>query len=58
MGLHGLLEEQIYFICRCYSYVTGNTYGPPRPVTGTALHFYMYIMFVPYRRHLWASTDL
>jgi hypothetical protein len=26
-------------------------YGPPRPVTGIALVFYMLMMFVPHRKH-------
>jgi hypothetical protein len=32
------------------------TYGPPLPVTGMALLFYVYLMFVPHRKHLWPST--
>jgi hypothetical protein len=29
-----------------------HAYGPPLSVTGTALHFYMYMTFVPHRRHI------
>jgi hypothetical protein len=55
--LHGLLRGQLYnFICTSCSYLTGNTYGPPRPATRRALHVYMQMMFVPHRRHLYAST--
>jgi hypothetical protein len=32
------------------------TYVPPRPITGIALVLYMYMIFVPHRKHLWAST--
>jgi hypothetical protein len=28
---------------------------PPRPVKGIPLPFYAYMMFVPHRKHLWAS---
>jgi hypothetical protein len=35
--------------CRCCSYLTGNTYGPPRPIMAIALLFY--IMFLPHRKH-------
>jgi hypothetical protein len=31
-------------------------YGPSRPVTGIAVLFYTYIMFVPDRKHVRAST--
>jgi hypothetical protein len=33
-------------LVRC-SYLKGNTYGPARPVTKVALHFYMYMIFLP-----------
>jgi hypothetical protein len=28
-----------------------HNYGPPRPVTGTAVLFYLYMMFIPHRKH-------
>jgi hypothetical protein len=35
-GLHGLVWGELYFfMCRWGSYLTGNTYMPPYPVTGT-----------------------
>jgi hypothetical protein len=52
MDLHGLLREQLYFpICRLCSYHRGNTYGPPRTVTGIATLFYMWMMFVSHKKH-------
>jgi hypothetical protein len=38
VGLHSLLRGWLYFfICGFSSYLTGNTYVPPRPVKGTVL---------------------
>jgi hypothetical protein len=42
VSLHDLLREWLcFFISRLFSYLTGNTYGPPRPVKGMALPFYI-----------------
>jgi hypothetical protein len=37
-------------------YLTANTCGSPRPVTGIALLLYMWMMYVPHSKHLWVST--
>jgi hypothetical protein len=37
----------------CCSYLTGNTYVLPRPVTWTALLFHVLVMFVPHRKHIY-----
>jgi hypothetical protein len=29
-----------------------QSYRPPQPVTGIALHVYMWIMFVPHSKHM------
>jgi hypothetical protein len=53
MNLYGLLRGSLYvFICRRRLYLTGNTYEPPRPVTGIALLFYMRMAFVTHRKHM------
>jgi hypothetical protein len=42
VGLHGLLQGQLYyFICRRYSYLAGNSYGPSQPVNGES-HTFLY----------------
>jgi hypothetical protein len=33
-----------------------HTYGTPRPVMDIVLLFYKQMMFLPHRKHLWAST--
>jgi hypothetical protein len=35
-----------------------HTYSPPRHVTGIALHFCMYMMFVPRRKHKYRPPQL
>jgi hypothetical protein len=54
-AFHGLLRRQLSFsVCRYCSYLIGNIYGHPQPVTGTTLIFYVYIMFLPYRKHTYS----
>jgi hypothetical protein len=31
-------------------------YGLPRPVTGTALIYYMYMKFMPHRKHIYRPS--
>jgi hypothetical protein len=37
-------------------YLIGNTKGPPMPVTAIALLFYMHMMFVPHRKHIYGPA--
>jgi hypothetical protein len=46
-SLHRLsLLQLCVYICKCCSYLTGHTYGPPQPVKGT---FYFYLLYIKHK---------
>jgi hypothetical protein len=45
----------LLFICRCRSDLTGNTSMGLHGLLGDSFHFYMQMMFVPYRKHMCVS---
>jgi hypothetical protein len=56
MGLHGLLGDS-FTLLYADNVVPHrkHTYGPPRPVRGISLLFYMQMMFVLHRKYTYGS---